>query len=55
MNPEPIVLIPGLLCTPRLFAEQLPALWRSGPVTVASHHQGDDLAVLASALVDWLR
>lgn len=51
MNPEPIVLIPGLLCTPRLYAEQLPALWRSGPVTVACHHQGDDFAVLADQIL----
>lgn len=32
------MFIPGLLCTPRLFAEQLPAVWRAGPVTVARHH-----------------
>lgn len=24
MSPTPTVLIPGLLCTPRLYAEQLP-------------------------------
>ena len=31
----PIVLIPGLLTSPRLYAEQIPALWRLGPVTLA--------------------
>jgi hypothetical protein len=31
----PIVLIPGLTCTARLYAEQIPALWPFGPVTVA--------------------
>ena len=35
-EPLPIVLVPGLLTSPRLFAEQLPALWRHGPVTIAS-------------------
>ena len=24
----PVVLVPGLLTSPRLYAEQLPALWR---------------------------
>ena len=31
----PIVLVPGLNCSARLYAEQIPALWRFGPVTVA--------------------
>jgi pimeloyl-ACP methyl ester carboxylesterase len=30
----PIVLVPGLLVTARLYAEQIPALWRLGPVSV---------------------
>jgi len=47
----PIVLIPGLLCTPRLFADQLPALWRSGPVTVASHRDDDSVAAAASRIL----
>lgn len=50
MSP-PILLIPGLLCTPRLYAEQLPALWRSAPVTVASHHQADSMAALADRIL----
>jgi pimeloyl-ACP methyl ester carboxylesterase len=51
MSAEPIVLIPGLLCSPRLYAEQLPALWRLGPVTVASHHQDDSVAAIASRML----
>ena len=31
----PVVLIPGLNCSARLYAEQIPALWRFGPVQVA--------------------
>lgn len=47
----PIVLIPGLLCSPRLYAEQLPALWRSGPVTVASHHGAGSIKEIASQVL----
>lgn len=47
----PIVLIPGLLCTPRLYAEQLPALWRFGQVTVADHTRDDSIAGIARRLL----
>ena len=43
----PIVLIPGLLASPRLYAEQLPELWRIGPVTVAMHTRDDSMAAMA--------
>ena len=43
----PVVLIPGLNCSARLYAEQIPALWRSGPVMVADHKRGGDIAALA--------
>ena len=33
----PIVLVPGLNCSPRLYAPQLPRLWQVGPVLVANH------------------
>jgi pimeloyl-ACP methyl ester carboxylesterase len=46
-----VVLIPGLLSSPRLFAEQLPALWRFGPVTVASHHHDDTLGAVTRRLL----
>ena len=36
-EPLPTVLVPGLLCTARLYAEQIAALWGFGPVTVADH------------------
>jgi len=47
----PVVLIPGLLCTPRLYAEQLPALWRFGQVTVADHTRDDSVAGIAGRLL----
>jgi pimeloyl-ACP methyl ester carboxylesterase len=51
MSDVPTVLVPGLLCSPRLYAEQLPALWQFGPVSVASHHHDDSLAAIARRLL----
>jgi pimeloyl-ACP methyl ester carboxylesterase len=50
-EPLPVVLIPGLLCTPRLYAEQLPALWRYGPVMVADHTRDDAVAAIAARVL----
>jgi pimeloyl-ACP methyl ester carboxylesterase len=50
-EPVPTVLIPGLLCTPRLYAEQLPALWRFGPVTVADHTRDDSMRGIARRIL----
>jgi pimeloyl-ACP methyl ester carboxylesterase len=47
----PIVLVPGLLCTPRLYAEQIPALWRHGPVTIADHVRDDSMAGIATRIL----
>ncbi|MDO5102426.1 MAG: alpha/beta hydrolase [Lautropia sp.] len=48
----PTLLIPGLLCTPRLFAEQLPVLWRSGSVMVANATQAESIEVQAQLILD---
>jgi pimeloyl-ACP methyl ester carboxylesterase len=50
MSELPTVFIPGLLCSPRLFAEQLPAAWRFGPVTVA-RSRDDSVAVIAERIL----
>src|ERR1700741_4843496 len=50
-GPLPIVLIPGLTCTPRLYAEQIPALWQFGPVTVADHRRDDTMAAIARRIL----
>jgi pimeloyl-ACP methyl ester carboxylesterase len=47
----PIVLVPGLLCTARLYAEQIPALQRLGPVTVADHTRDDSMAAIAERIL----
>lgn len=51
MSPESIVLVPGLLCSPRLFTEQLPALWRFGPVTIAGHQHDDNFGAITSRIL----
>lgn len=43
----PTVLIPGLLCSPRVYAEQLAPLWTLGPVMVADHRRDDSMAAIA--------
>ena len=50
-GPLPIVLVPGLLTSPRLFSEQLPALWRHGPVTIADNTRDDTIAAIASRIL----
>lgn len=47
----PIVLIPGLTDSPRLYQAQLPALFRLGPVMVADHTRDDSIAGIASRVL----
>src|SRR5258707_6253017 len=42
-KPLPVVLIPGLNCSARLYAEQIPALWRFGPAPLADHTRDDSM------------
>jgi pimeloyl-ACP methyl ester carboxylesterase len=47
----PIVLVPGLNCSARLYAQQIPALWRFGPVMVADHTRDASIAAIASRIL----
>ena len=47
----PIVLIPGLLCSPRMYEHQTPALWGHGPVMVADHTRDDSMAGIARRIL----
>ena len=47
----PIVLVPGLNCSARLYAEQIPALWRFGPVMVADHTRDAGIAAIARRIL----
>ena len=46
-----IVLVPGLNCSARLYAEQIPALWDFGPVTIADHRRDDSVAAIAARIL----
>jgi pimeloyl-ACP methyl ester carboxylesterase len=47
----PVVLVPGLNCSARLYAEQIPALWRFGPVMVADHTRDAGIAAIAGQIL----
>jgi len=47
----PVVLIPGLLLTPQLYALQLEALWADAPVLLANHTRADSMAELARGIL----
>jgi pimeloyl-ACP methyl ester carboxylesterase len=51
--PDPVLLVPGLGCSPRLYGEQISLLWRHGSVTVADTTRDDTIAAMARrALAD---
>jgi pimeloyl-ACP methyl ester carboxylesterase len=50
-EPLPIVLVPGLNCSARLYADQIPALWRFGPVQVADHTRDSSMDAIAARIL----
>jgi pimeloyl-ACP methyl ester carboxylesterase len=50
-DPLPILLVPGLNCTSRLYAPQVPVLWGFGPVTLADHRRDDSVAAIAARIL----
>lgn len=49
--PLPVVMISGLLASARLYADQIPTLWRFGPVMVADHTRDDSMAAIAARIL----
>jgi pimeloyl-ACP methyl ester carboxylesterase len=47
----PILLIPGLASSPRIFQPVLSALWRLGPVTIANHIRDDNMGAIARRIL----
>lgn len=47
----PIVLVPGVLCSARLFSAQVMALWPYGQVAVADHRREADMATIAAGIL----
>lgn len=50
-EPMPILLIPGLLKSPRFYAAQLAPLWRRGLVAIANHTQDNSIAAIAKRIL----
>ena len=50
-NTMPILLVPGLVSSPRIYAPVVPALWRFGPVTVANHIRDDNIGAIARRIL----
>src|SRR3954454_2569880 len=47
----PILLVPGLAGSPRIYAPVAPALWRYGPVSVANHFRDDHMGAIARRIL----
>jgi pimeloyl-ACP methyl ester carboxylesterase len=47
----PLVLVPGLLCSARLYASQIAALWPQGQVAVADHRRDDTMEAIATRIL----
>ena len=50
-NTMPILLVPGLVSSPRIYAPVVPPLWRCGPVTVANHLRDDSMGAIARRIL----
>jgi pimeloyl-ACP methyl ester carboxylesterase len=50
-NSMPILLVPGLGGSPRIYAPVAPALWRFGPVTVGNHIRDDNMGAIARRIL----
>jgi pimeloyl-ACP methyl ester carboxylesterase len=50
-NTMPILLVPGLGGSPRIYAPAAPALWRFGPVTVGNHIRDDNMGAIARRIL----
>ncbi len=48
----PLVLVPGLTCTARLYGPQIAALWPFGQVAVADHRRDADMAAIAARILE---
>ena len=45
------MLIPGLLASARMYAAQVPQLWRAGPVMIADHTRDDSMGGIARRIL----
>jgi pimeloyl-ACP methyl ester carboxylesterase len=50
-EPLPVVLVPGLLSSARLYGPQIPYLWREGAVTIADHTRDESMGAIAQRIL----
>jgi pimeloyl-ACP methyl ester carboxylesterase len=50
-EPLSVVLIPGLLASARMYAGQIPQLWRTGAVMIADHTRDDSMSGIARRIL----
>jgi pimeloyl-ACP methyl ester carboxylesterase len=51
MTSLPVVLIPGINCSARLYSAQITSLWRYGPVTIVNHTRGETVQDIATRII----
>jgi pimeloyl-ACP methyl ester carboxylesterase len=51
MQTVPLILVPGLLCSARLYAAQIAALWPHGQVTIADHRHDETMEAIAARIL----
>lgn len=49
--PLPVLLVPGLIATPRYYEAQIAPLWRHGPVMLADHTRDDTMEAIARRIL----
>ena len=47
----PLLLVPGLASSARIYVPVIPALWRFGPVMIANHIRDDSMAAIAARVL----
>jgi pimeloyl-ACP methyl ester carboxylesterase len=50
-DPLPILAVPGLMCSARLYANQIPALWPFGPIMIADHRRDETMDAIARRIL----
>jgi pimeloyl-ACP methyl ester carboxylesterase len=51
MHNMPLILVPGLLCSARLYAAQIAALWPHGQITIADHRRDVTIEDIAARIL----
>src|SRR4030088_3029156 len=50
-NTMPVLLVPGLGGSPRIYAPVAPGVWRLGPLTVANHIRDDNMGAITRRIL----